>query len=601
MQLAWRTAADGHEARAKTLEAREILVAAGLVDTAFASQLGFERLDRDAVRLLRAVAASLTDRIVDEDARGRIRIQTALASPPFLRGTGLIIDQHSEPRQLAQFPLHRVELVPMAYICSARQDVHRAVFLRLFRDDHDALGALPCDLMCDLHNAQVAFDGLTARHGDCIVEENLVGDVDARSGGRADCGEAAMRVGPIPEILEHMFFGGERRLPDPVGSFPAHLRERRGVSVWHEQRHGMATDAGHGAAALRQASRRAVRASRAEKRSAPHGGEGRLRHPAFQVLQPCKALLERRGLVSQATQPRHDDPRHYGRRELACARQERCTAFIGFSEDHRPARGIHIEQKLHELLLDKAALFLDHQNLFQTVGEAPRSCGLEGPGETDLVEAYAERGCGRIVDTKLVQCLTHIEVGLARCYDTQARAGRIDGCVVERIRPRKCTHGFHFRTVQAALLIKRPIHRAGRPADMQPAGRHLEILRRGCPDPLGINMHGCRALDGLAQRFESNPTAAVARQRKPQNAEIEILLHGCRIENRHHCRCKNLLALMRGSRRLRAVIVACDGQHTAVDRGTSQVRVSEYVYRAINSGPLAIPDGEDAIDRRTWE
>src|SRR5256885_2362918 len=65
LQLARRAAADGHEARTKTLEAGEILVAAGLVDPAFASELGFERLDRDAVRLLRAVAASLADRIVD--------------------------------------------------------------------------------------------------------------------------------------------------------------------------------------------------------------------------------------------------------------------------------------------------------------------------------------------------------------------------------------------------------------------------------------------------------------------------------------------------------------------------------------------------------
>ena len=59
---------DGDEARAEALEAGEILVAARLVDGALAAELGLDRLHRDAVRLLRAIAAALAHQLVDEDA-----------------------------------------------------------------------------------------------------------------------------------------------------------------------------------------------------------------------------------------------------------------------------------------------------------------------------------------------------------------------------------------------------------------------------------------------------------------------------------------------------------------------------------------------------
>src|SRR5271166_575991 len=62
IELAQRPPVHRHEARAKALEAREILVAAGLVDLPLASIFCFDRLNGDAIRLLRAVAAALADR-----------------------------------------------------------------------------------------------------------------------------------------------------------------------------------------------------------------------------------------------------------------------------------------------------------------------------------------------------------------------------------------------------------------------------------------------------------------------------------------------------------------------------------------------------------
>src|SRR5256885_608077 len=92
-QLARLTAAYRNKAWTKPLEAGEILVAAGLVDAALAAQRRFERLNRDAARLLRAVAASFAHGLIDEDARARIGVITAFAPAPLLCSTRLIIDQ----------------------------------------------------------------------------------------------------------------------------------------------------------------------------------------------------------------------------------------------------------------------------------------------------------------------------------------------------------------------------------------------------------------------------------------------------------------------------------------------------------------------------
>src|SRR5712691_2603882 len=148
---------DGHEARAKALEAREILVAVGLVDLPLASELCFKRLNGDAIRLLRAVAASLADRVIDEDAFGRVRVETPLAAAAYLGGAGLIIDKNGQAWRIAQFALNGVELVAMADVGSAWQAGIRPIFAGLLDHDHDAPGALPQDLMRDLRHAELAF------------------------------------------------------------------------------------------------------------------------------------------------------------------------------------------------------------------------------------------------------------------------------------------------------------------------------------------------------------------------------------------------------------------------------------------------------------
>ena len=82
--------------RAEALEAGIILVAARLVDRALAAELGFQRLDRDAVRLHAAIAAAFADQLVDDDALVGIGKGAALAAAALLGGAGLVVDQHRD-------------------------------------------------------------------------------------------------------------------------------------------------------------------------------------------------------------------------------------------------------------------------------------------------------------------------------------------------------------------------------------------------------------------------------------------------------------------------------------------------------------------------
>ncbi len=112
----------------------------------------------------------------------------------------------------------------------------------------------------------------------------------------------------------------------------------------------------------------------------------------------------------------------------------------------------------------------------------------------------------------------------------------------------------------------------------------------------GIAIDRRGTLDGFADRLEADPAAGIARQREAIDAEIEIVLEGRRIDDRHQCRRKHLLALVRQRRGLAAVVVTGERQHAAMPRRAGRIGMFQCVDRAINAGTLAIPDAEHAID-----
>ncbi len=161
------------------------------------------------------------------------------------------------------------------------------IFARLVADDGDALDAFGRHLLRDLRNGELALMRLTAGHGDRVVVEDLVGDVDARRDRRADRHRTGMIIGAVAEILEHMVALGERRLADPVRALAAHMGVAERVAV-HPLRHEMAADAGIGAHAFRHHGRGIVRAAGAEI--------GRARRHFLQFGQRMLRLFQPRDL-----------------------------------------------------------------------------------------------------------------------------------------------------------------------------------------------------------------------------------------------------------------------------------------------------------------
>ena len=242
-------AAHGDEARAEAFETGEVLVAGRLINAALAAEFRLKRLHGDAVRRGAAVAASLANEFVDDDARIGIVHQSALAQATLFRGAGLVVDEDGDAIGLRQFALHLVDDVAVINRQARRPGDRRRIFARLVRDERDLLDALGRDLTRDRFDRELALMLLAAGHGDDAVEENLEGDVGVGRDREANGERTGVVVGAVAEVLEHMLARRERRLADPVRALAAHMGVALGRAI-HPLRHVMAADAGIGARAL---------------------------------------------------------------------------------------------------------------------------------------------------------------------------------------------------------------------------------------------------------------------------------------------------------------------------------------------------------------
>ena len=109
-------------------------------------------------------------------------------------------------------------------------------------------------------------------------------------------------------------------------------------------------------------------------------------------------------------------------------------AFLVELADHARAHvAAPVVQVFLQLVFDDLALFLDHQHFVEAFGELAHAVGLQRPGHRHLENANADVRREVRVYAQLLQGLAHVEVGLARGDDPQARVGRVDHRVVEPV------------------------------------------------------------------------------------------------------------------------------------------------------------------------
>ena len=263
------TAFDADETGTKTFEATGVFVAGILIDGSFSTKFSFKRFNRQTIGLNATIATAFTHQLIDHHANGRINHGAALAATALFSSACLVINNDSTTFYFAQFTLNGIEFITMMDQHTFSQS--NAVVLFGFICDHfDHDGTFCTHALCNLNNA-VPFsafsDTLTTRHGNRIVVQNFVGDVDASSNTLADGQDAAVKISAIANVGKNMVFVAEMLLANPRRSLSAHLRKANGAAV-HPHAHKVAANARHGTRAFWNFCAGVVGTTRAEPRHA---------------------------------------------------------------------------------------------------------------------------------------------------------------------------------------------------------------------------------------------------------------------------------------------------------------------------------------------
>ncbi len=451
-------------------------------------------------------------------------------------------------------------------------------------------------------------DRLAAGHRHRVVVEQLVGDVDAGGDALADRQDAAVEVGAVAEVGEDVRLLRERCLADPGHALAAHLGVGAGAAV-HPDRHVVAADAGHRAAALGHAGAGVVRAAAAEPRRALAGVKLELGELALAGVDLGDAAVHPRGDVgrhAELVQPPGDRPGDDRRRQVGLGAQQPVLAGVGPAPlaaavvvlglvelaEHVGAHvGAPVVELLLELVLDDLALLLDDQDLAQPGGEVARDRRFQRPDDVDLVQPHAQPPAGGVVEAEVGQRLARVVVGLAAGDDPVAVVGAGDDVVVEPVGAHIGQRGVPLVVHQPRLLGQR---RVG-PADVQPAGGHDEVRRQHDGHARRVDADRGRGLDDLLDRLHRRPQPGEAAHRERVQAHVEDVLHAAREEYRQAAGLEDVVALVRRGAALGDMVVAGHRDDAAVAGGAGHVGVLEDVAAAVHARPLAVPDAEHAV------
>ena len=255
-----------------------------------------------------------------------------------------------------------------------------------------------------------------------------------------------------------------------------------------------------------------------------------------------------------------------------------------------------VVELLLDLILDHLALFFDHQDFFQPVGEFAHAVRLERPWHCDLEQAQAHLRRHRCVDAERFERFEDVEVGLAGGDDAEPGVGTVDGSVVELVRPRIRQRGVDLVVLHQRFLFARlQAERIGRQLRIQAAFGHDEVGRNGHLHAVRVGVDRGARLDRVGQRLEGDGAAGEARHGPAVHAEVEVFLDVARIQQRHHVSGEDMVGLVRQGRRVGAMVVTGHQQHAAVAAGASVVHVFKNVAAAVDAGTLAVPHGEHAV------
>ena len=250
-----------------------------------------------------------------------------------------------------------------------------------------------------------------------------------------------------------------------------------------------------------------------------------------------------------------------------------------------------VVQRIPHLPLDQFALFLDHHDQPQALRPVGQAFGVHGPGLRHLPAGNAKAHRLRVVDPEQPQRLHDIEPGLARRDDADGRSRRADAAPVHPVRAGKgdgrgpLPQG-HPRLLRHGVVDK---------ADVQPVlGQHEVGADEG--HPVGAPVHHGGGLDRVLHQLEPGPEAREPRQGKAVQAKVEDLLHTSGRQDGHGRIDAGEVGLVQAGGRFARVIVPQRHDDPAHGRSPRHARVPHHVTRPVDTGALAIPQREHAVE-----
>src|SRR5680860_832004 len=158
--------------------------------------------------------------MVDKRPLGGIRIQVTLAPATLLCSTGLVVNQNGTAGNVTQCPLYSIQLGPVmkGYVIW-KQLLVAIVLFGLITKHHNPAHALSGNLLRDHRYGDLAIHGLAAGHGHRVVEQDLVGNVDAGRHRLANSHGSGMKIRALTQVLEYMGVADVPALAEPINPF----------------------------------------------------------------------------------------------------------------------------------------------------------------------------------------------------------------------------------------------------------------------------------------------------------------------------------------------------------------------------------------------
>ena len=461
--------------------------------------------------------------MVDKGPLGRIRELLALATAAFLGGTGLVVDQYGTAGDITQFPLHLVELGPIVEgDVLGKQVMMAIVFLGLVAENNNPIDPFCGHLLGNPVDGDLPVDGLTAGHGDGVIEQNLVGNIDAGSYRLTDSHGTGVEIRAFTQVLEHVGVAGVAALANPVDAFATHLDEGFGVPA-HPGRHEVTANAGQGLAPLRDLGGGVVWAARAE---IGHTLDAARILGVGHGTDFSHALAEVH--LEEATKTGCEEAGNQFGAQFANVRDQRAAQLILFADNQNLAGTVRLGHVLLDLALDNAALFLDHEDFFLAVHEVQDAAALQGPDHAHLVDIQTHVPGLVFVNTEQIEGFQQVKVPLAGGDNTKAGFLIVEQAPVNAVGPGKGLNGRELVFDAGFQLGAGQI----RPAVMKAAFRRGEIVRS---DKIRCwrNFHRSRAFHGFRYGLEADPAATVAGKGITPETEFQVFRDVGRVDGGH--------------------------------------------------------------------